>query len=213
MLRIIALSVPLSANRIAINFLQSIEAIYIPNRLLLYGYDTKTALSVYGVLTGMALPLILFPNALTGSVSVLLLPIVSEADALGQKELIKKTIMKTVRYCSLLGFICLLFFFLFGRFLGSMLFNSSLAGHFIVTLSFICPFLYLGSTLSSILHGLGKASQVFLINVFSLSIRLGFVFFAIPKFGIFGYLCGLLCSQCVAVLLYFLFLSLRHRSD
>ena len=38
----------------------------IPGMLQAYGYDSATALSVYGVLTGMALPLIFFPNALTG---------------------------------------------------------------------------------------------------------------------------------------------------
>lgn len=59
--RLLTLAVPLSLNRMIINFLQSIEAIFIPNRLMSYGYDNATALSVYGVLTGMSLPLIFFP--------------------------------------------------------------------------------------------------------------------------------------------------------
>ena len=39
------------------------------------------ALSLYGVLTGMALPCILFPSALTNSISVMLLPTVAELQA------------------------------------------------------------------------------------------------------------------------------------
>lgn len=58
---LLGMALPLTANRIVLNILQSIEAVSIPQKLLLYGYDTTTALSVYGVLTGMAMPMIFFP--------------------------------------------------------------------------------------------------------------------------------------------------------
>ena len=69
--------IPLSANRICMNALLSLEATSLPNALRRYGLDHSTALSVYGVLTGMAFPLVFFPNALTSSVSILLLPEIS----------------------------------------------------------------------------------------------------------------------------------------
>lgn len=207
---LLALAVPLSMNRVVINFLQSIEAIYIPNRLLVYGYDTQTALSVYGVLTGMALPLIMFPGALTNSVSVLLLPLVAEADATGNQALIKRAINKTVRYSSLLGIVCMAIFLIGGHPAGIYLFHSPLAGHFILTLSFICPFLYLSSTLSSVINGLGKPGIVFFTNVTALLLRLLFVFLTIPKVGITGYLWGLLVSQFYTAASYILYLR-RHR--
>ena len=96
---LLSLAVPLSLNRVIINFLQSIEAIFIPQQLLKYGCSTSQALSVYGVLTGMALPLILFPGAITNSNScVLLLPMVSEADAVGNRNKIAKAIQSSIRY-------------------------------------------------------------------------------------------------------------------
>ena len=48
------LSAPLTANRILLNILQSIEAVSIPSCLILYGLTNSDALSTYGVLTGMA---------------------------------------------------------------------------------------------------------------------------------------------------------------
>lgn len=204
---LLILAIPLSANRIIVNILQSIESIYIPNRLQLYGMTTAEALSTYGVLTGMALPLILFPSTLTNSVSVLLLPIVSEADSNENLALIRKAVTKSIRYCLLLGFLCTTGFLLFGRLAGKLLFQSELAGSFIITLSFICPFLYISSTLGSILNGLGKTGSTFIFNVIGLSIRLLFVFFVIPIFGIKGYLWGLLCSQLMITCL--LLLALR----
>ena len=93
---LLSLAVPLSLNRVIINFLQSIEAIFIPQQLLKYGCSTSQALSVYGVLTGMALPLILFPGAITNSICVLLLPMGSEADAVGGRYKIAKAPSVTV---------------------------------------------------------------------------------------------------------------------
>lgn len=208
---LLAMVLPLTANRIVLNMLQSVEAVSIPAKLRLYGYDTATALSVYGVLTGMAMPLIFFPNALTSSISVLLLPMISEAYALGDMEKVKKYTLQTVKFCTLMGFACMSVFLLSGKWVGSNLFKSELAGHFIVTLSFLCPFLYLDTTLSSILQGLGMAGHIFVMNVLSLLLRLGFVFHAVPSFGITGYLWGILASQIVLSILYLLCLFFNRR--
>lgn len=199
--RLLALAVPLSLNRVIINFLQSIEAIYIPNRLMSYGYDNATSLSVYGVLTGMALPLIFFPGAITNSICVLLLPIVSEADAADNKRTIRKAVNKSISYGFGLGILFTALFLLFGKFLGNLLYQSSLAGNFILVLSFLCPLMYIASTLNSILNGLGKTGLTFVYSMISLLVRLAFVFFAIPVFGIHGYLFGLIMSQMVQTLL------------
>lgn len=198
---LLKLAVPLSANRIIINILQSIEAVFIPNRLITYGLSNSDALGVYGVLNGMSLPLILFPSAITNSISVLLLPMVSEAEASGNRHTVTKAILKSIKYCMLLGFACTTFFLLFGRMAGMLLYNSRLAGSFILTLSFICPFMYVASTLNSILNGLGKTHLTFIYSVVSLLVRLAFVFFAIPIWGIKGYLWGMLASQMVQTLL------------
>lgn len=211
--QLLRLAVPLSANRLVINLLQSIEAIYIPNRLMTYGLSNAEALGVYGVLTGMSLPLILFPSAITNSISVLLLPIVAEADASGNNAAVRRAIMTSIRYCLLLGFGCTAMFLLLGRTAGRLLFHSELAGSFILTLSFICPFMYIASTLNSILNGLGKTAQTFLFSVLSLLLRLLFVFIAIPIYGIKGYLWGTLASQMLQTLLCTLSaLHISHKS-
>lgn len=199
---ILSMALPLTANRIVLNLLQSVESVSIPAKLKLYGYDTATALSVYGVLTGMAMPLIFFPNALTGSVAVLLLPVISENNAIGDTAAVKSAILRTIKYCGLLGLICLCGFGLSGNFLGKVLFGSELAGHFITTLGFICPFIYLDTTLSSILQGLGKAGSIFVMNVICLLVRLTFIFACVPHVGITGYLWGLLASQLLQSALY-----------
>ncbi len=53
---LMTLALPLMGNRLILNILSSAEAIWIPNRLEAFGLTPSEAFSVYGVLTGMAMP-------------------------------------------------------------------------------------------------------------------------------------------------------------
>ena len=204
---LLSMAIPLIANRITLNLLQSIETVSLPAKLRLYGYDPSTALSVYGVLTGMAFPLLFFPNALTSAIAVMLLPLISERSSQGDRDGVRKLTAKTIRYSSLLGFSCLLIFLLFGERLGILLFHSPLAGLFIRALSFMCPFLYLNSSLSAILQGLGKVITLFFINISALLVRLAFILILVPICGIQGYLWGLLAGQLLQSIWYLIVLN------
>ena len=193
--QIFQMSLPLSANRMLVNILQSLEAVMIPGQLRQFGYSASESLSVYGILTGMALPMVLFPSVLTNSVSVLLLPAVAEAQEKRDRQYILDAVRKACFYCILLGLGCTFIFLILGNWMGRTLFGNTLAGTFIVTLGWICPFLYLSTTLHSILNGLGKTTSTFLLNVLGLGVRIGFVLYGIPVAGIKGYLWGILISQ------------------
>lgn len=192
---IFTLSAPLTANRVLINVLQSVEAICIPLRLRLFGLDTSGSLSVYGVLTGMAMPLILFPSAITSSVSIVLLPTISEAQATNNREQITRTIQATIKYSLIMGILFTGIFVTFGGDIGMVLYNNEMSCSFIRIMGWICPFMYLNATLTSILNGLGKTSTTFCQSMAGLAIRIFFVWFVIPAAGITGYLWGLLASQ------------------
>lgn len=206
-LEIFRYSIPLTITRIVVGLLHSVENIYIPQNLLLAGYGTEEALSLFGVLSGMALPLIMFPTALTNSLSSMLLPAVSEQNAENTPGKLGSMLKKSISFCILLGFICFIIFFTLGKFLGNILFHSSLAGTFIMSLSFICPFLYTNTSLSAIINGLGKTGFTFFTNIVSTLIRIIFVFFLIPHFGILAYLWGVLASQLFAFISSFIYIN------
>lgn len=208
--QLLTLSLPLTFNRVIVNLLQSYEAISIPARLKEFGYSTESALSIYGVLTGMALSLVLFPSTFVNSASVLLLPAVSEASSQDNVFRIRTTIKHSLLFSLILGFGCTCFFYIFGNFCGNLLFDSTLAGTFIRQLSFLCPFLYIHGTLSSILNGLKKIKTTLFINIFSLLIRLFFILYYIPLYGIKGYLWGLLISEILSALCCILVLKRKY---
>ena len=195
--QMLAMALPVTGNRLCMNLLASAESILLPLCLQQYGLSTKQALSVYGTLSGMALSFILFPSVLTGALSVMLLPSVSESQAAGDDASLSRTVRKTVSFCLPLGISFTVLFLLFGRFLGNFFFRSTLAGDFILTLAWICPFLYLNHTLHSILNGLGRTGTGFFNNLAGILIRILFVLCFVPRFGIEGYLWGLLAGQLI----------------
>ncbi len=205
------LSVPLTASRVLLNLLQSIEAVSIPIRLQSYGMSLSESLSTYGVLTGMAMPCVLFPSAITNSVSTMLLPTVAEIQALDNQRELSRLIKRVACSCIFLGGICCVCLLAFGQWIGAVLFHSPLAGNYIITLAWMCPFLYTNNTLISMINGIGKTTLSFVINSVSLGIRIASVFILIPVFGIEGYLWGLLASQicifafCLLYLWYYLY--------
>lgn len=201
---LMALALPLMGNRLILNVLGSAEAIWIPNRLMSSGLTNSEALSVYGVLTSMALPFILFPSAITNSMAVLLLPTVAEAQSDGNEARISSMISMSLRYSCYMGVLCIGIFTIFGNQLGVSVFHDQNAGTYITILSWLCPFMYLATTMGSILNGLGRTSSTFFQNVFAMVIRLAFVLFAIPRYGILGYLWGMLVSELALALMSFL---------
>ena len=182
----------------------------IPSRLRMSGLSSRNALSIYGVFTGMALPLILFPATITNSAAVMLLPSITELQTLGYQKRIQYVIGQIFRYCLLLGGFCMIFFLFLGDFLGVFLFHSETAGVYIRTMSYICPFLYLNTTLTSVLNGLGRSGICLMHSIISICIRVSFVLFAIPQFGIRGYLYGILCSELILTVLHIRALSEKY---
>lgn len=194
---LLTLAFPLTLNRLMINVLQSIEAVSIPTQLELFCHDRSKALSTYGVLNGMALPCILFPSAITTSAAAMLMPTVAEIQATGNRREIIHITKKSCGLCFLLGLFCSFCFLISGRWIGSTIFSNEAAGSFIITLAWICPFLYTNTAFQSIINGLGKTKLTLFINMIGLAIRIVSVYLLIPLFGIKGYLWGLLISQLI----------------
>lgn len=205
------LSFPISLNRILLTLLGSIEAVLIPQMLIRCGMTSSEALKIYGIFTGMALPLLLFPSTITTSAAVMLMPSVARMDALGDQKQIRYVTDQTFFLCMFLGFLCGSGFFLFGPFLGTLLFHSKTAGTYIRYLSFICPFLYTNTMLASILQGLGRPGRCLIHSAAGILIRIFSVVFMIPAIGIRGYFYGIFLGELLLSLLHVKALKFPYR--
>lgn len=188
-------AVPLSATRLTISVLSAVEAVLIPIMLQFSGLNRTDSFALYGITTGIVLPFILFPGTITNSLSVLLLPEVSKAYYEKDNRKIMRTTQITIKYSLLLGCIAMAVFVCFGSQIGNLFFHNARSGKLLSLLSMICPFVYVSTTLASIINGLSKSSITFRNTVIGLILRITFLIAATPYFGIYGYLLGLLVSQ------------------
>lgn len=192
---IIKMAVPVSANRIIISLLHGMEAILIPSMLKLYGLSSSESLSTYGILSGMAFPLIMLPSTLINSFSAMLLPAVSGANSTKETNSLTRTIQTAYRCSLVIGIFCLGAFLIWGDEAGNLLFNEPRVGIYVTAFAWMCPFLYLGTTLASILNGLGKTNTTLVMDVTSFLMRIMLIVILIPQMGIMGYLIAFLVSE------------------
>lgn len=195
---ILTMAVPLSATRIATALLSTVENILIPRQLQLHGQNTVQALSTYGELTGMAMPLILLPSACLMAASVSLVPEISEACAVQQDMRISKTVSATFLFTSIIGFGAAALFAVFPREICYVVYNRAALGQVLFPLAFLCPLLYAQTTLHGLLNGLGEQFFLFWSNVLSSLITIAVIWFFMPHYGVPAFLGGwflsLLCN-------------------
>ena len=202
-------AIPLSGTKLVISLLSSLESVLIPIMLTAYGLSHDESLALYGVITGIVIPFILFPGTITNSLSVLLLPEISKADNENNIAKIHHTTQITIKYSLLLGCVATAVFLNLGKQIGVLFFHSENAGKLLTLLAVICPFIYVSTTLSSIINGLSKTHITFRNTVCGLFLRILCLVVFTSKYGIYGYLFGLLLSQIIISILDSVYL-IRH---
>lgn len=197
-------ALPIGCNRILLNCFHSFEVTLIPRCFVLYGFSLSQSLSLFGVLSGMVVPLVYFPSAVINSICLLLLPTIANALAKNNYSQIQKYIKYSVEFCIILGVLCGIIFILSGHFIGIFLFHNELCGRLIHLFGFICPFLYLSNVLTCILNGLNMTRRSLLNHIITMSSKLAIIFFLIPKYGLKAYFFHVICSQLLLTFLNFL---------
>lgn len=197
---IMSLTLPLTANKVISSLLLTIENVLIPQRLQLCGMSFEKAISVYGQVTGMAMPLIFFPSVFLMSLSISLVPTVSQAHAIKDNRQINLATSKAILFTSVIGMCAGAFFIFFGNQIGSLVYGQDIT-QMLIVFGFMCPFLYLQITLSGILNGLGKQMFIFQNNLLTSIINVGFIYFLIPSKGIMAFILGWFISLIISCLM------------
>ena len=185
---IIHISLPITSGRYLNSLLRTGENILVPKNLAKYKLSGSNALSQFGMIKGMALPILFFPSAILNSVSTLLIPEISEAVTRQNRNTIKSAAEKIIKLTLICGLICGALFFVGGEKIGILIYKSVDVGYLIKALSPIVPLMYLDSICDGILKGLDQQSFTFKTAVSDSSIRLLLILLILPKMGIRGFI-------------------------
>lgn len=187
-------SVPVSANRLVISSLTAVEFIMIPSMLVLGGMDEKSSMELFGRLTGMALPLIMFPSLVTNSLATTLVPAISESVSLKRFRTVNYQISKSIQATFLLGVLFSALFLSFPDEIGALVYRREKIGDLLFMLAFACIFIYLQQMLTGVMNGLGRQGTLLVNTIIGSVIRIAAAWFLIPVFGIRSYILGLTAS-------------------
>ena len=191
------MAIPLTLNHVLMTLSHSLEHLLLPQQLMLFGYTSDEALSHFGILTGMALSVIFFPSAITNSLSVLLLPRISETKSRVDMCAVMDTIKGALCCGVALGSLCTFIFLFSADWFGNFVFDNALAGFYIRTLSILCPFMYTSGLLSSIVNGLGYASLTLACNLSGCAVRILAIWFLVPVYGMYAYIISMIAGAVV----------------
>ena len=191
---ILSMTIPLTGNKVLGSFLSTIENILIPQKLIEYGYNSTEAMSLYGQLSGMTMPLVMFPSSLLTALAIAIVPAISEALARNNKTLIKLTISKAFTITSFIGIGTLGVFVFFSNELGMTIYSQKDIGWQLLYIGFLCPLIYYQVIFSGILNGLGEQFLIFKNSIISSLISICFIYFLIPIYSLYAFILGWLIS-------------------
>lgn len=183
-------SLPITCNRMSNVLLQSISSMMVPSRLVLAGISYSSALSMYGIMSGMVIPFVYLPFTVGSALVVNLIPSISQEMALNKH----KNVLKKINYSLLLtifvGVLSSLLFYFFGKEICLIVFKNKIAGDYLKSMCLAPLFLSLNQTLSSILHSIRKEFESSVNTILGMVIQLIALYFLlpIPNLNIYAYI-------------------------
>ncbi|MCI9063830.1 MAG: oligosaccharide flippase family protein [Clostridia bacterium] len=193
--RIFRILIPVAFTSYIRSGISTVKQLIIPSSLRKNGFNSEFALSTYGIISGMAMPIVMFPASLLASVSGLLIPEFS-------RYYVKQDYIKIRKYtdkliiCSFL-FACSItvFFWIFGDNISITVYNNTDVGMYIKLFAALIPFMYVDIIIDNILKGLDAQTDVMGINIIDLIVSTSFIFFFVPLLGLKGYIISVFISE------------------
>ena len=189
---------PVEGGRCLASALHTAENMLVPACLAVYlqfSGGRAEAVAQYGSLKGMALPLLTFPFGLLGSLSVLLMPEITQAHLRSQNGRLAALIDRMLRLTGYFSALAGAAFWVWGRPLAEALYGSAEAGSFLVILGPAMPLMYLESMVDGAMKGVGEQKAVFRYSMWDSCLRIVGVLLLLPRFGMKGFLFVILLSS------------------
>ena len=189
-LETIKMALPITCNRMSSVVLQSVSSIIVPSRLALSGISYTQSIGLFGIVSGMVMPLIYLPFTIGSALVVNLIPSISQEIALNKTKNVKKKIYYAIILTVIVGIISSLFFYFCGEELCLLIFNNKTAGIYLKTM-FLAPFfLSLNQTLSGIFHSIGKEIISSVNTIIGMVIQVVAIYFLLPlpNLNIYAYI-------------------------
>ncbi|MER2112757.1 MAG: oligosaccharide flippase family protein [Solibacillus isronensis] len=171
------IALPSAGSKLFGTFTWFLEPIIFLKALTVSGLAAGAATTLYGIISGVHIPLLLFPAFIPAALAIVLIPAVSSALASNNYPLLNKRITHSLRLSSLIGCMAATVFFIHGDELTMELFHLEENRGYMKILAPIFYFYYIQSPLHSILQALDEAQAAMMNSIYGGIGKLFLLFF------------------------------------
>ena len=194
--RIFSIALPVGLNALLGNLLGAANSALIPQKLVEAGLDRSAAVSQFGVVCGMTMPMLSLPIVFLGALNLVLTPRLARAFALNRPREIRRLVSQAISAVSLLTLPCMALMVVVGPDLGRAMFHQEGVGDYLIPLACVMAMSCGTSVLASSLNGVGRQRTVAAVSLLGGLVQLAFTLALVPLSGVgmAGYVAGAVVS-------------------
>ena len=201
--RMMRLAVPDAFGSYIRSGLNTLEHLLIPRGIRSSGVSTEIALSHYGIVQGMALPLLLYPSSILGVVSGLLVPEIAECKLKKNEIEVNYIINRVLQVAMIFSMITSSVMLIFSKELSLAVYHTEDAAIYLKLIAPLIPIMYLDMTTDGMLKGLDLQFEIMKINILDSLLCVILVAILVPKMAVEGYILTIYTAEIINFLLSF----------
>lgn len=199
------IALPATGSRLIGSISYFFEPIVITQSLLIAGVSATVITRLYGELSGLAITFLTLPSFITYSMSVTLVPTISEAAAQKRYDVIQSRLHQALKISMITGGLAVVITYVFAEPLMKLMYN---APNVAVYVKLMAPFFfifYFQQPLQATLQALNHARAAMMNTVFGAAVKVAaiFVLASQPELGIIGAALGYVINVVLVTLLHF----------
>ena len=199
-------AIPITSVRVGSSLVHSAISVLLPVMLIRAGFSNAQSLQLFGVASGMALPMLMLPTTFIGSIATVLMPKMSEDFYAKRENRLYKHLVRGIRVAILMGVATMPFLLILGKQMGALAFSNALAGELIQNGCWILLPMSLAMMTTSMLNCMGFEKQTFYFYFVGAAGTLLCVLILPAVCGIYAYITGLGANFALLCVCNFLFL-------
>lgn len=211
--KVLVIALPVTVAGLVMPIITFVDSVIIPRSLFDLGYTTQEVRSMYGALTGGVLTLINLAAIVSQALQMSVVPAISEALKLGDKDRVRANVLHGIKFAFLEGIPVTVAFFVFAFPLLHFLYPSAtqsemaLSTGLLMTMCSVAVFLPFMQTMTGILQGIGKQNlpPISLAVGAGTKVALSLFLMRIPQINIYGAVIGTVVCYIIAAVMNYLF--------
>ncbi|GAA3408267.1 stage V sporulation protein B [Paenibacillus hodogayensis] len=201
---LLAIAIPVTGSKLVGSASYLLESILTAQSLAVAGVATALATAQYGVLQGMIIPVLLLPGALTYSLSVSLVPTLSEAAARNDMRTIHKRLHQSLRLALVTGAPFAVIMFVLAEPLCFYLYGNAEIAKMLKMMAPVAIFLYFQGPLQAALQALDRPGSALMNTFVGAVVKLVLIvcLASRPQWGILGAVVAINANMALVTLLH-----------